>query len=287
MIIDARDDVVTLSGCLEHNVWPAIQAPANLLLRQHPTGILIDASELEMCSKEGVKTFVDAINSIERYRARIVFCNVPEIVAEVIRAVPEARSQVAIAPDRDSARASLILAQRQRESNRQMWVSDVEHRQILVPLVKEMVSTREALGLANVLAGTPETNEEAASNDSVKTIKTSSLIHLGFFIEVPRSMPLSAPFAEEEDHARRLLTEAEALAAKLGLRARTHIIRARNTAEEIIEQAAMLNINTIVLSLPPASEEERAPIRDLVRHLLMHARCEVMIKRVADAGPLI
>jgi nucleotide-binding universal stress UspA family protein len=150
-----------------------------------------------------------------------------------------------------------------------------------------MVSTREALGLANVLAGTPETNEEAASNDSVKTIKTSSLIHLGFFIEVPRSMPLSAPFAEEEDHARRLLTEAEALAAKLGLRARTHIIRARNTAEEIIEQAAMLNINTIVLSLPPASEEERAPIRDLVRHLLMHARCEVMIKRVADAGPLI
>ncbi len=281
MIIDARDDVVTLSGCLDTNVWPAIQAPANLLLRQHPAGILIDASDLEMCSVEGVKTFLDAIGYIERYRARIVLCHVPDIVADVIKTVPGARSQVAIAPDLNSGRASLELAQRQREKNRIKWVANADHRQILVPLIPSMSTTREALGLSKVLAGSLNTEIENDGKEIGKPKKSSALIHLAFFIEVPRSMPLSAPFAEEEDHARRLLTEAESLAAKIGIRVQTHIIRARNTAEEIIEQASALNINTIVLSLPAASEEDRAPIHELVRHVLEHARCEVMLKRIA------
>ena len=35
MIIEAREDVVTLRGNLLENMWPAIQAAANLLLKQH------------------------------------------------------------------------------------------------------------------------------------------------------------------------------------------------------------------------------------------------------------
>jgi len=286
MIIDARDDVVTLSGCLDRNVWPAIQAPANLLLRQHPAGILIDARELETCSVEGVKTFLDAINYIERYRARIVLCHVPQMIADVIKTVPGARSQVAIAPDRASGRASLELAQRQREKNRTKWFSEAEDRQILVPLIPAMSTTREALGLSKVLAGSLNTDVDSLPKEMGRPKKASSLIHLAFFIEVPRSMPLSAPFAEEEDHARRLLNEAESIAAKIGLHARSHIIRARNTAEEIIEQAGTLKINTIVLSLPAASEEERAPIQHIVRHVLEHAPCEVLLKRIAQNSEL-
>jgi nucleotide-binding universal stress UspA family protein len=211
-----------------------------------------------------------------------VLCHVPEIVADVIKTVPGARSQVAIAPDRASGRASLELAQRQREKNSMRRVSEVEHRQILVPLIPAMSTTREALGLSKVIASSIDLEVHDDSKDAVKPKKASSLVHLAFFIEIPRSMPLSAPFAEEEDHARRLLNEAESLAAKIGLRVRTHIIRARNTAEEIIEQAGTLNINTIVMSLPAASEEDRAPIQNIVRHVLEHARCEVLIKRIAE-----
>jgi len=282
MIIDVRGDVVTLSGRLERNLWPAIQAPANLLLRQHPSGILIDATDLHMCTQEGVKTFVDAITYIERYRARIVLCNVPPIVEEVIKTVPGARSRVAIAPDQESGRASLVLAQRQRDKNRIKWVAEAEHRQILVPLIPAMSTTREALGLSKVLAGSRPLEDTADTSVQTKGKKPTSLIHLAFFIEVPRSMPLSAPFPEEEDHARRLLTEAESIAAKNGLRVRSHIVRARNTAEEIIEQATTLNINTIILSLPASSEEERVPIQQLVRHVLEHSPCEVILKRTAD-----
>ncbi len=286
MIIDARDDVVTLSGCLDRNVWPAVQAPANLLLRQHPSGILIDASELEMCTPEGVKTFVDAINYISRYRARIVLCHVPEVVAEVIKTVPGARSQVAIAADLESGRASLVLAQRQRDKSRLKWASDADDRQILVPLIPAMSTTREALGLSKVLAGSLDPVVDEGPWEQVKKPPTS-LIHLAFFIEVPRSMPLSAPFPEEEDHARRLLTEAESLAARINLRVRTHIIRTRNTAEEIVEQSTKLNINTIVLSLPPASEEDISTTNNLARQVLENARCEVLLKRIAATSEVI
>jgi anti-anti-sigma regulatory factor/nucleotide-binding universal stress UspA family protein len=279
MIIDARDDVVTLSGCLDHNVWPAIQAPANLLLRQHPAGILIDASQLEMCSTEGVKTFVDAIAYIERYRARIVLCNVPDIVNDVIRSVPGARSSVATAPDRESGRASLALAQTQRVKNRSRWAVDTADRPILVPLIPAMSTTREAIGIARILAASLGNINDGADS---KIDKSSAVIHLAFFLEVPRSMPLSAPFLEEEDHARRLLNEAESIAAKTGAKVRTHIIRARNTAEEIIEQASLLNINTIVLSLPAVAAVDQSVVQNLFRQVLQNAKCEVMLKRIAE-----
>jgi anti-anti-sigma regulatory factor len=280
MIIDAREDVVTLSGCLDSNVWPAIQAPANLLLRQHPTGILIDASDLEMCTPAGVKTFLDAIAYIERYRARIVFCNVPDFVADVIRSVPGARSRVAIAADRESGRASLVLAQRQRDKNRVKWATETANRQILVPLIPAMPTTKEAIGLSKVLATTVDLDEEGNPSTSTDVKTASALVHLAFFVEVPRSLPLSAPLAEAEDHARRLLNEAESLSAKEGLRIRTHLIRTRSIGEEIVEQAGKLNVNTIVLSLPPVTDTDFENVRQITHQVLETARCEVVLKRI-------
>jgi anti-anti-sigma regulatory factor len=277
MIIDARDDVITLSGCLDHNVWPAIQAPANLLLRQHPSGILIDASDIEMCSPEGVKTFIDAVSYIQRYRARIVLCNVPGIVDDVIKSVPGARSQVATAPDREAGRASLALAQTQRVQNRTKWIAGNSDRPILVPLIPAMQSTREAIGIARILAATLGCDTEKAD---LKVDKSSATIHLAYFIEVPRSMPLSSPFPEVEEHAKLLLNEAESFAAKTGARVRTHIIRARNTAEDIVHQASTLNANTIVLSLPATDEDNESSVRTIVRQVLENAKCEVMLKRI-------
>src|ERR1700709_2224051 len=96
MIIEAREDVVKLEGNLDKNLWPTIQAAANLLLRHHPQGIIVDGSELANCSPEGAKTSRDAMDYIGRYRARIVVCGLPECVMDVIRAVPGVRSRLPV-----------------------------------------------------------------------------------------------------------------------------------------------------------------------------------------------
>lgn len=110
MIIEAREDVVQLEGELDKNLWPTIQAAANLLLRHHVEGIIVDGSGLTGCSAEGAKTFRDAMDYIARYRARIVVCALPENVLESIRAVPGVRSRLPVTATLEEARASLKLS---------------------------------------------------------------------------------------------------------------------------------------------------------------------------------
>ena len=53
MIIEQKDDVVRLSGSLTRNQWMTIKAAANLLLTNHPEGIIVDCSHLESISEDG------------------------------------------------------------------------------------------------------------------------------------------------------------------------------------------------------------------------------------------
>ena len=110
MIIEAREDVVKLEGRLDKNLWPTIQAAANLLLRHHLEGIIVDGGALTGCSPEGAKTFRDAMDYIERYRARIVVCALPENVMGCIRATPGVRSRLPVTETLEEARASLKLS---------------------------------------------------------------------------------------------------------------------------------------------------------------------------------
>ena len=104
MIIEAREDVVQLEGELDKNLWPTIQAAANLLLRHHVEGIIVNGSELTGCSAEGAKTFRDAMDYIERYRARIVVCALPDDVMGMHSGSPG--SSVPPAGDRNSGRSA-------------------------------------------------------------------------------------------------------------------------------------------------------------------------------------
>src|SRR5215470_1559686 len=110
MIVTSSDDVVRLSGALVKNQWLTIKAAANLLLQSHPQGIIIDCGELTHVSEDGAKTFLDAIKDIQAAGARMVVCNLPPEVLQVIRSVPGVRSQLPIANSVDEARASLRLS---------------------------------------------------------------------------------------------------------------------------------------------------------------------------------
>src|SRR2546423_14889910 len=109
MIITSKDDVVQLAGSLHKNQWLTIKAAANLLLRDHPRGIIIDCEELTDVSEDGAKTFMEAMKDIQGAGSRIVVCNLPENVLRVVKSTPGIRSQLPLATSKEEARASLLL----------------------------------------------------------------------------------------------------------------------------------------------------------------------------------
>ncbi|MDR3709805.1 MAG: universal stress protein [Capsulimonadaceae bacterium] len=273
MIIDARGDVVTLSGKLEKNLWLSIQAAAELLLRQHPNGILIDASKITSCSPEGARTFLDGIEYIERHRARIVLCQVPELVMAVIRTVPGVRSAVPTAPTCEEARASLDLALRTRVNEKlRRAEGGVQPPAVLVPVVQGTMSVKDALGLAQVI-GT-EIGHDAHGGQ----IKVLPRIQLSYILVVPRSLPLNTPLTEEETEARSLLNEAEEFATTHDLNMSAGVARTRDAVEEIVGLARTLNAAKMVIAVPPASVGKN--VTNVVENVLHKAPCEVlMIKK--------
>src|SRR5262245_59773414 len=56
-------------------------------------------------------------------------------------------------------------------------------------------------------------------------------------IEVPSLLPLDAHFADEEEAARRLLERAGSTADTYGVRVSAHVVRGRDAAAAIVEQA--------------------------------------------------
>jgi nucleotide-binding universal stress UspA family protein/anti-anti-sigma regulatory factor len=274
MIIDARSDVVTLSGRLEKNVWPSIQAAAQLLLRQHSNGILIEASQITFCSPEGARTFLDALAYIERHRARIVLCQAPECVMSVIRAVPGARSQVPIAPTCEEARASLDLQLHARTKWRSPRGGDGEPPTVFVPVLQGTLSIKSPLAIAHSVGC--EVVHEAAGDRQARVL-VKPLIRLSYVLVVPRSIPLNTPQPDEEADARKLLKEAEDFALLHGLEVSAYVARTRDAGEEIVDLAQKLHAAKIVIGIPQVVLERVA--NTVVRTVLEKAPCEVLMTK--------
>jgi nucleotide-binding universal stress UspA family protein len=268
MIIEVREDVVRLEGALEKNLWPTIQAAANLLLRQHAQGIIVDASGLLSCSAEGAKTFRDAMDYIERYHARIVVAAVPIDVMESIRKVPGVRSRLPIATTIDEARTSLALAGSRRVRSQ---AGARQLQDVLVPLFGT-VPIETATALACRLA---------------KSGGQKPRIHLVYVLEVPRVLTLTAPLPEEEAIAAAAIEGAEGLVRREGLVPVTYVTRTRDAGEEIIQQAKQMTANIIVLgyhrSEPPGGEM----MDRVTKTLIDHAPCEVILNRMPLPQPAV
>jgi anti-anti-sigma regulatory factor len=223
MIIEARNDVVSLEGSLDKNLWPTIQAAANLLLRHHTQGIIIDGSTLTGCSPEGAKTFRDAMDYIERYRARIVVAQLPESVMDVVKSVPGVRSRLPISDTIEAARASLHLARADGQKTR---------------------------------------------------------VHLAYFLEVPRQMPINAPLPEQESLARATLEAAEKWVRREGLTAVAHVARTRDAGDEIVHLAGVVHANIIILATAAEGEPCEDFLTRIAKVVLDRAPCEVILNKL-------
>ena len=263
MIIEAREDVVKLEGSLDKNLWPTIQAAANLLLRQHVEGIIVDGSGLTACSPEGAKTFRDAMDYIERYRARIVVCALPENVVECTRSVPGVRSRLPVTATLEEARASLKLS---GPGGSRATSGSNAPQNILVPFLR------------------PD-NPEAAGALACKLAKADASqkprLHLAYVLEVPRHLPLAAPLPEEEAEASRTLELAAGAARCEGVTADKHVTRTRDAGEEIVQQAKVLEASLIVLTYLPSDDPSDDLMKRVTRTVLERAPCEVVLNKQA------
>lgn len=280
MIIEARDDVLTLSGSLDKNLWPSIESAAGLLLRLHPRGILIDASGLTNITSEGAKTFLDAMAYIDRYRARIVLCRVPEGAMEVIRNIPGVRSQVPVSATCEEARTSLELAAAARErlsrTGRRAASADGKPRNVLIPLLNGYGSPKEAVALGLML-GTVSVATDPGEGRGRVPVRPN--ITLSYILQVPRTMPLNAPSPEEEEVARALLQSAQDALSAMDISAQTDVARTRDIDEEIIAQSLRTKADLIVITLPESSEQLDSASEEFVASLLSRAPCEVVLRR--------
>ncbi|MGI4791201.1 MAG: universal stress protein [Janthinobacterium lividum] len=265
MIIEAREDVVQLEGVLDKNIWPTIQAAANLLLRHHVEGIIVDGSGITACTPEGANTFRDAMDYIGRYRARIVVCALPEDVINVIRAVPGVRSRLPITDTLEEARASLKLS----GSNGNRVTGGARAPQnILVPLLRPE-HTEMASALACRLA------KAASKADGTQKAR----LHLTYILEVPRHLPLTAPLPEEEAFASQALAAATAAARCEGVTAEPLVTRTRDAGEEIVTQATAMEASLIVLAYQPSDDPDDSFMKRVTRTVFDRSPCEVILNK--------
>lgn len=263
MIIETRDDVVKLSGSLHKNQWLTIKAAANLLLHDHPQGIIVDCAELEEISEDGAKTFLEAMRDIEAAKARIIVANLPKNVMAVCRSVPGVRSQLPIADSVEEARASLRVASRSAASS---VTINAPRRSavILVPLLADL-----DLAYGAHLAG-------RLAKDG------KSELRLIYFLEVARTLPLNAPLLEEEKAAQESLAQAMQYARQWNAPAYEHVERVREASESILTAIKTHNANIVVIGAAsePLGGDNHDMFHELVDTLLHRAPCEVVIGRL-------
>jgi nucleotide-binding universal stress UspA family protein len=135
------------------------------------------------------------------------------------------------------------------------------YRRIVVPIVDDAASLR-ALDVACRLA-----SERRASVIAVTVI------------EVPELLPLDAHMVEEEEDALKALVRASSVGEAYGVTVSPRILRARQAAVAIVEQARTAAAEVVVLGAPRTGLHKRhAPIFGRTVHdVLVRAACRVMV----------
>jgi hypothetical protein len=128
-------------------------------------------------------------------------------------------------------------------------------------------------------ADTPETATMLACR-LAKADGQKARVHLAYFLEVPRQLPLNAPLPEEEMAAAQTLEAAEKWVRREGLTAVTHVARTRDTGEEIVHQAGVVHANMVVLSIPPEGDTPDDFTRRIAHTVLDRAPCEVILNKM-------
>ncbi|GIV02647.1 MAG: hypothetical protein KatS3mg015_1477 [Fimbriimonadales bacterium] len=260
MIVESIDDIIKLSGHLTSNQWETIRTAANLLLKQHPEGVVVDCSGLEEVTPEGAQTFLDMLLHIESQNARIIVANVPPHVEEAIRHVPEVRSRLAIAKSVEDARKSLTV-QQTFAAEATVESKTLKPKSHLIITLSGGRSDTYALAVAAALA-------------EMRQLAVMVL----YPIMIHRSQPLTVPIPEEEEAGQAALAEAEQFFESHRIKCETFMKRGRALYAIIEEISEQQEEKLVVVSLPDADTRAKEPA-STAEHLLADVRSELILVR--------
>lgn len=259
MIVESYEDVISLSGALRSNFWDTLHTAISLTLKRHPTGVIIDCSGLTEVTPEGAQTFRDVMEFIHNHDARVIVAAVPPHVLEVLRQVPEVRSQLAISDSVEEARRSLDLIQ-ETDNRPRRRPGGNGGAKFVVWLSGDSMDA-EALKVAVQLGDAREAE-----------------LHLVYVVLVPRDLPLTAPLPKEEGLATSAIDKAKPLLDK-HVRYVPHVERGRDVASALEDFVEEIHASLVIIPLSSAASDVETSAR-LVKSVLTRIGEEVVFVRV-------
>ena len=236
MIVESYEDVIVLSGPLTSNHWETIHTAISLTLKRHPSGVVIDCSNLTLMTPEGAETFHNTIKFVHSHKeARVVVAAVPASILEVLRSVPDVRSQLPIAATVEEARRSLDLLHAESdhpEGKKKKGQNRVYQRKILACVY-------------------PNAGDEyllRVVSDLVDKDKTKVVLLIP--ILVPRELPLQSPLPDVEETAAAYAAQATKILEGDGVGHEIIVERARDFATLVMDTANEIDAAHVVLGLP-------------------------------------
>jgi len=237
MIVEASEDVITLSGSLNHPFWESVQTAIALTLNRHPSGVIVDCANIANITEDGAKTFQYAIDYVLGQNARIIFASVPEKVMAVLQQTPHVKSQLATAPSVEEARTSLDLLLRSGEEKKKRTSEGVRSRHILAVISPNECDDHFVRQLEQLVSSAPA--------------------HIVFLlpIEVPRELPLHAPVPEEEARLVTYGDKVKGAFAKGHNLTEIRLERTRDVPTLIAEVSEEINAEQVIIAIPSSISE--------------------------------
>ena len=259
MIVESYEDVIILSGAMRSNQWETLHTAISLTLKRHASGVIIDCSGLIECTPKGADTFHSVMEFLKDHDARVIVAAVPNQVMEVLKLVPDVRSQLPIVATVDEARRSLDLL--------------VDNN----PKKKAKVSSVQVV---IVVQGKPCDSEVIQTGSELATGLAAN-VRILFPLIVPRDLPLQAALNDEEEIARKALAEADRSLNIEGVHHTLVLERGRDIASAIAAAIEEEPATHVLVGLP-SSDSHQDEAGKMVRSVLAKVKSAVLFVR----GPI-
>lgn len=267
MIVESYEDIIILSGAIRSNQWETLHTAISLTLKRHEEGVVIDCSQITEMTPHGADTFRSVMDFLKEHDARVLVAAVPDHIMQVLKSVPDVRSQLAVVGTVEEARASLDLLRDPHE--------DDGH----APKKKKLSTAKGGKILACVMGTDCDSYLLTTARELATGLDAN--VDVVFPLLIPRDMPLSGAMPEEEKLARAALDRAYANLKADQIDAELILERGRDVASTIHGVLEEYPASHVVIGLP-GGDQATDDSTKLVRSVLGKINTAVIFVR----GPL-